>query len=165
VAGGQGRFVDEVRQRLAEVQTEMATWRAIHARIWEPLGPETHGVAERRGVGGVGQPVAGAEAGPAALTARLEQFAAGVADEGQKLRALERLIARASKVLAALPSRWPVRGAVNSEFGLRISPWTGTPEQHSGLDIAADVGTPVKAPAPGIVVFAGVMPDYGNTLV
>jgi murein DD-endopeptidase MepM/ murein hydrolase activator NlpD len=64
-----------------------------------------------------------------------------------------------------LPSRWPIRGVVNSEFGRRVSLWTGAPEYHSGLDIAAGIGTPVKAPAPGVVVFSGTMPDYGTTLV
>src|SRR3972149_5314831 len=57
----------------------------------------------------------------------------------------------------------PGRGLVNSEFGPRISPWTGAPETHSGMDIAADIGTPVKAPAPGVVVFAASAPNYGNT--
>ena len=37
--------------------------------------------------------------------------------------------------------------------------------ETSGLDIGAPVGTPVKAPAPGIVVFAGVHAEYGQTLI
>lgn len=164
-AGEYDRLLESVRQRLAEIQSEMAGWRALHARIWEPLGPEAPGVGERSGVGGVGQPVAAPEAGPASLLLQLERLSAIVSDEGQKLRALDRLMARAGKFLAALPSRWPVRGAVNSEFGRRISPWTGGPETHGGIDIAADLGTPVKAPAPGVVVFAGSAPDYGNTVV
>jgi murein DD-endopeptidase MepM/ murein hydrolase activator NlpD len=116
-------------------------------------------------VGGVGQPVPGHDAGPAALVLQLEQLATSVISEGQQLRALDRLMARAGKFLAALPSRWPVRGTVNSEFGRRLSPWTGAPETHGGMDIAADLGTPVKAPAPGVVVFAGAAPDYGSTVV
>jgi len=164
-AGEHHPLLDATRQRLAEIQTEMAAWRALHARIWEPFGPETHGIAERSGVGGGGQPVTEPGAGPFAMTAQLEQLAAVVGEEGQKLRALERLMSRAGKALAALPSRWPIRGLVNSEFGRRVSPWTGAAEHHSGLDIAAEIGTPVKAPAPGVVVFTGVMPDYGTTLV
>jgi murein DD-endopeptidase MepM/ murein hydrolase activator NlpD len=165
VSGEQSQILETLRRRLTEIQTEMATWRAVHARIWEPFGPEAPGRPERSGVGGVGQPVIGPDAGPAGVILQLEQLAASAADEGEKLRALERLVARAGKVLAALPTRWPVRGVVNSEFGRRISPWTGTAEHHSGIDIAADVGTPVRATAPGTVVFAGAAPDYGNTVV
>ena len=164
-AGEQDRLLESVRQRLAEIQSEMTGWQALHARIWEPLGPEAPGAGERSGVGGVGQPVPAPEAGPASLLLQLERLSAIVSDEGQKLRALDRLMARAGKFLAALPTRWPVRGLVNSEFGPRISPWTGAPETHSGMDIAADIGTPVKAHAPGVVVFAGSAPNYGNTVV
>ena len=32
------------------------------------------------------------------------------------------MISRAGKALTSLPSRWPVRGPVNSEFGVRASP-------------------------------------------
>ncbi|MFQ5899442.1 MAG: M23 family metallopeptidase, partial [Candidatus Methylomirabilia bacterium] len=81
------------------------------------------------------------------------------------LRALERFMSKAGKVLGALPSRWPVRGPVTSEFGRRRSPWSGAPEFHSGLDIRARRGTLVKAPAPGTVRFAGRQKDYGLTVV
>jgi len=77
---------------------------------------------------------------------------------------MEKLVA-AGKALAALPSRWPVRGGVNSEFGNRVSPWTRVTEFHSGLDINAQPRTPVRAPAGGTVFFAGAQPEYGNTVI
>jgi murein DD-endopeptidase MepM/ murein hydrolase activator NlpD len=72
---------------------------------------------------------------------------------------------RAGKALAALPSRWPVRGPVNSEFGRRVSPWTGESEFHGGLDIGAKTGSPVHAPAAGVVVTAGDLGDHGLGIV
>jgi murein DD-endopeptidase MepM/ murein hydrolase activator NlpD len=164
VSDEQERLIETVRRRLTDIQTEMAAWRSVHARIWEPLGPEAPGLTERSGIGGVGQPVVGRD-GPEGLVLQLEQLATTVGDEGLKLRALERLMARAGKVLAALPTRWPVRGTVNSEFGRRLSPWTGSLEHHGGLDIAAEIGTPVEAPAPGVVTFAGSALDFGHTVV
>ena len=81
------------------------------------------------------------------------------------MRALERMITRASRVITALPSRWPVRGGVNSEYGTRQSPWSSDREFHSGMDIRAGMGTPVYAPAAGSVVLAGAAQDYGTTIV
>ena len=72
---------------------------------------------------------------------------------------------RAGKVLATLPSRWPVRGAVNSEYGRRRSPWTQATEIHGGIDIGADRGTPVRAPAAGTVHHAGRASDFGIAVI
>lgn len=61
---------------------------------------------------------------------------------------------------------WPVRGRISGRFGnQRI--YNGTPKAaHSGMDIAAPNGAPVKAPAAGVVTFA--KPDLyltGGTLL
>ena len=157
--------ITSFHQRIAEVQREMGTWRELHAQIWEPLGPEVPGSRHGNGVGGGAEPVLPLAPGQTPLTTQLDRLFAAVSEEGQNLRALERFMARAGKMLAALPSRWPVRGAVNSEFGQRQSPWTGTSEFHGGIDIGSDRGTPVKAPAPGVVVFTGTTPDFGNTVI
>jgi murein DD-endopeptidase MepM/ murein hydrolase activator NlpD len=58
-----------------------------------------------------------------------------------------------------------VRGAVNSEFGRRASPWAASNEFHSGIDIGAAIGTPVHAPAAGTVVSAGDLGDHGIGVV
>lgn len=49
---------------------------------------------------------------------------------------------------------WPVDGRISGRFG-RQRVYNGKPgSPHSGTDIAAPQGTPVKAPAAGVVVFA-----------
>lgn len=57
-------------------------------------------------------------------------------------------------LLAATPSLRPTRGWLSSEFGYRISPFTGKRELHKGLDIANRHGTPIIAPADGVVTYA-----------
>jgi murein DD-endopeptidase MepM/ murein hydrolase activator NlpD len=119
-------------------------------------------VTPRPGQGGVGgSRSSGGDALRPSATGELDLLTEQVMEQGQSLRALDGLIGRARKALMGLPSRWPVRGAVNSEFGKRASPWTKEPEFHSGMDIAADRGTPVKAPAAGTVQHAGSGAEYG----
>lgn len=49
---------------------------------------------------------------------------------------------------------WPVTGRISGRFGSSRS-YNGQPgSAHSGMDIAASTGTPVKAPAGGVVTFA-----------
>lgn len=54
---------------------------------------------------------------------------------------------------------------VSSVFGYRIHPKTGKKKMHSGIDLAAPAGTPVKAPMDGIVTFVGTKSGYGNTII
>jgi hypothetical protein len=158
-------LIDSFHGRVAEILGETAGWPDLHSRIWEPLGPDERASRKGSGVGGGTEPAPQSAAGPAAVVTELDRLAAKVNDEAQSLKALERFMARAGKMLAALPSRWPVRGSVNSEYGRRLAPSSGAPEFHSGIDIGAERGTPIKAPANGIVVFTGSNADYGNAVI
>jgi len=156
--------IDSFNRRVVELRTEMAGWRDLHARIWEPFGPELQPGNRDKGIGG--SPLK-ADRPADRLSARdeLERLADNVKEQGDSLRALDRLMTRAGKALAALPSRWPIRGGVNSEFGMRQSPWSSGTEFHSGLDIRAQHGTPIRAPAGGTVNVAGSYQEYGMTVI
>jgi murein DD-endopeptidase MepM/ murein hydrolase activator NlpD len=55
--------------------------------------------------------------------------------------------------VAAIPSAFPLRNAVNftSGFGVRSDPFRGRAAMHPGIDLAGPLGTPVYATADGIV--------------
>ena len=63
-------------------------------------------------------------------------------------------------VSAAGPWPWPVTGPVINGFDPPASPFGSG---HRGIDIAAATGTPVLAPAPGTITFAG--PVAGHLFV
>ncbi len=60
---------------------------------------------------------------------------------------------------------WPMYGTITSYFGWRIHPIYRTKMFHNGIDIAAPFGTPVKAAATGVVVYAGWFGGYGYAVV
>ncbi|HBS31572.1 MAG TPA: hypothetical protein DEA40_07490 [Parvularcula sp.] len=56
---------------------------------------------------------------------------------------------------------WPVQGAVIGSYGM-----SATGKRNDGVNIAAPVGTPVRAAADGEVVYRGSeLQDYGNLLL
>ena len=69
------------------------------------------------------------------------------------------------KLLEA-PTLWPVMGRISSSFGERQDPINGEEGSfHPGIDIAAAFGTPVRAPADGIVLKASFGDGYGREII
>ena len=66
---------------------------------------------------------------------------------------------------SAAPNLWPVEGMITGSFGERIDPFNGEGAFHSGVDISAAVGSPVIAPADGVVTFADFLGGYGRAIM
>lgn len=66
----------------------------------------------------------------------------------------------------AWPSRLPLAGySLTSRFGGRYHPILGALRMHSGVDLAAPAGSPIKAPSAGVVTFAQWYGGYGLFVV
>jgi len=63
------------------------------------------------------------------------------------------------------PNLWPVEGQITGSFGERIDPFNGEGAFHTGVDISANVGTPIIAPADGMVDFADFLGGYGRAVI
>ncbi len=60
----------------------------------------------------------------------------------------------------------PVQGRISSEYGHRHHPMSGHDHFHSGVDIAAARGTPIRMPWEGKVVYVGNVQGFGpNTVI
>ena len=81
----------------------------------------------------------------------------------QTLKELKEFLQAQKSVLLSIPSLWPVLGRITSVFGeTRYSPSSGGTRPHMGIDISAPSGTPIVAPAEGVVLMAGKEAEYGR---
>ena len=65
----------------------------------------------------------------------------------------------------AAPNVWPVEGLITCSFGERVDPFNGEGAFHAGVDISANVGATVIAPADGVVTYADFLGGYGRAVM
>ena len=95
----------------------------------------------------------------------VERLQSEAVSREESLSELEKLLQTKKEMLIHTPSVWPILGWVTSGFGFRTNPFTGLTQMHEGLDISNKVGTPVLAPADGIISDAGNDWVHGKILV
>ena len=84
----------------------------------------------------------------------------------ESIRALDNHITEKVLSLAAQPSLMPVRGYITAGMGRRPDPFNPSQsESHPGVDISAQTGARIIAPADGTVIFAGQRAGYGNMVI
>lgn len=82
---------------------------------------------------------------------------------GKKIKEQERLLARAESPVSrgGVSNRfiWPTVGDVSSGYGYR---WG---RHHDGIDLANDIGTPIRAARSGRVTYSGWSSGYGRLIM
>ena len=162
---------DELAQRTAEIESTIADLRArldLFERRTAKLAVMAGLDMPSLGIGGQGYPRGVEGMTP---TGRADVFRSEAEDLSslgdlldRRLETVERAFGEQSERLSRIPSIVPVRGLMGSGFGWRRDPFTGLRQFHRGLDISAPEGTPVRAPADGIVVKTERNGGYGLVL-
>ncbi len=172
------RIVQEQEVLVGKVQTmhqEMGRMRTLDNQIRRLAGLESASATESTMAMGGGtleiEQVLTAEEQAARLQLisqlfeDVERLEREVALRAESFEALTAYLTEQKDRLVATPSIWPAKGYVSSKFGPRISPFTGRRQRHTGIDIAAARGTPVLAPADGVVTYSGKLAGYGRAIV
>jgi len=85
--------------------------------------------------------------------------------ERENFDQLQKRLLSSRRRLQHTPSIMPTTGYFTSGFGYRRDPFTGRIKFHRGIDLSAPVGTPVIAPADGIVRKVGRDRGFGLYMV
>lgn len=149
---------ERLSEKTSEIQGGVERLREGDEKLREMIRLDKEAKQAAQGIDSEG----GARTDPQVLLARMETHAWFVRTLNRPTRltvlpgdAMHALYAPAPPAFGNVPDAWPVKGVVSSEFGPRLSPFAGQEEFHKGMDIMAPAGSPVRAPAPGRVTFAG----------
>jgi murein DD-endopeptidase MepM/ murein hydrolase activator NlpD len=85
-----------------------------------------------------------------------------VKDLELNIHELDQYLLDKDSFLRSTPTLIPTKGWITSYYGPRKSPTSNRIKMHEGLDVGAKSGTPILAPADGIITYSGVKPGFGN---
>jgi murein DD-endopeptidase MepM/ murein hydrolase activator NlpD len=167
------REIGELNGRLSTLADTLTriSQRDAHIRVLanlEPIDPQVQAA-------GIGGPTSVTSLGLAGMTGLARRSAEVRIDLSALIRRANLLassfkeaadsLAYHSARLAATPSIMPTQGWLSSAFSsMRAHPILHTARPHEGIDVTAPMGSPIEAPAAGIVTDAGWESGYGNTV-
>jgi murein DD-endopeptidase MepM/ murein hydrolase activator NlpD len=158
--------LDAMAVRLGQMQAQLQRLDGLGARLAKISGmkPNEFSFDLKPAQGGPYLPASPQhEVTIESLGQQLEGLSVLLGDRSDKLVALETLLQQDRLDRKMLPSAAPVKSSwYSSNFGWRLDPFTGQNALHEGVDYMVPEGTSIYASAGGVVVFAGLHPQYGN---
>jgi len=168
VVSSDARLLEELEEALADAYARRERVRAEERRLaglQEQIAVERRQVAEER--------TATEREKERILRDRAawERALAELEEDSREIEAMLQRLQRTPEGQDRLTTPWigrmlrPVEGRISSGYGYRMHPIFRVRRMHTGIDVAAPAGTPIRAAAPGVVVHAGRWGGYGNCVI
>ena len=149
--------------KVGEMQAQLTRLDALGERLSALAGVKDFRFTEAPGLGGAAPTLMPPQnLSLADFSEKLTLLSRQVENRNDMLGVLEAQLFEQAVKKKLMPTMRPVAAPYNaSGFGRRVDPFTGQWAMHEGIDFLADLGSPVIAAAGGVVVFAGLHPQYG----
>jgi murein DD-endopeptidase MepM/ murein hydrolase activator NlpD len=159
--------LDAMAQRIGEMKAKLIRLEAMSERVLGLAGvkaEETKGLRKIDG-GGKGGPLVSLDRPDlASLGAALDVLEESASQQDDLFTLAQSHLLEQRLQSLMIPNTLPLDGPIGSGFGFRLDPFTGRSALHTGLDFPADVGTPVRAAAGGMVISTEPHPAYGQLI-
>ncbi len=149
--------------KVGEMQAQLTRLDALGERLSTLAGVKEFRFTEAPGLGGAAPTLMPPQnLSLADFSEKLTLLSRQVENRNDMMGVLEAQLFEQAVKKKLMPTMMPVAAPYNaSGFGRRVDPFTGQWAMHEGIDFLADMGSAVVAAAGGVVVFAGLHPQYG----
>jgi murein DD-endopeptidase MepM/ murein hydrolase activator NlpD len=149
--------------KVGEMQAQLTRLDALGERLSSLAGIRDFRFNEAPGLGGAAPTLMPPQnLSLADFSEKLTLLSRQVENRNDMLGVLEAQLFEQAVKKKLMPTMMPVAAPYNaSGFGRRVDPFNGQWAMHEGIDFLADLGSPIVAAAGGVVVFAGLHPQYG----
>ena len=159
--------INSLAGKVMDFEKKMEYFRLVDEKIRAAgnIGRKSKSKGQLLGVGGFQHEQAAEGTTIDQLNKNIDRLLQDAETQEKSFQEVLSFLKKRESILASLPSLWPVKGWVTSNFGYRQSPYGKSSEFHKGIDIATQAGKPIMAPADGIVAESVNRPDMGNYVV
>lgn len=155
--------VSELRQRLADLETMEQSVRVVFGL--RELDPDERAMGTGGGVVPPEELSLRATESTFALETEIDRLLRRCAFERDNFGEILNGLVDRKDQLDHTPSIFPAQGYFSRGFGIKTDPFTGRKRMHNGIDLAANTGTPIYAPAAGRVSERRTQKHLGRMIV
>jgi len=153
--------------KLGQMQAQLLRLDTLGERLAKTAGfkPQEFMFDQTPGRGGAASNLPTYDLSLGDLTQQINVLTKQMEDRTEKLGILDSLMIVDSAKKKLLPSVLPIEGGwYSSNYGWRIDPISGVRAFHEGMDFMAEMGTPARAAAGGMVIYSDFHSQYGNMI-